>query len=325
MPFDTETQMQAFREAMTPGAMGGIYTGYRPGGGGAEVSPEYSQQPIETGVGTATRFNLSGDTGISDVTNLINSLTRRAQSQALSARIPGAAVMEEQSSRNIGTELRGELPADVLRQIQQQAAEGGVGRGTSGAPANEAAYLRALGLTSLDLTGRGQQELSAAYARNPAAPIFDPASLLITPYQGAQLGLQAGQLALGQTEAAQRAAYEQAQLARSGGGGGGRGGGGYYGGGEAAPPAAPAYYGSYATGPDYSPSAAWSPSAPPGVQQAAWWNSIGYGMPQPTETGTGSMTINGQPIDLNTGQPLTTDTGSGLYGPGSDSMADIGY
>lgn len=221
--FDTETQMQGFREAMSPGAMGGIYTGFHPGGT-AEVDPAYSSSPVETGVGTATRFNLSGDTGISDITNLINSLDRRAQSQALSARIPGAPGLEEQSSANIGSELRGQLPADVIRQLQQQAAEGGVGRGTSGAPANEAAYLRALGLTSLDLTGRGQQELSAAYARNPAAPIFDPASLLITPYQGAELGLQTGQLGLQQQEAQNRAMLEAAQLARSGGGGGGGGG-----------------------------------------------------------------------------------------------------
>jgi hypothetical protein len=40
-----------------------------------------------------------------------------------------------------------------------------------------------LGLTSLDLQQRGQQNLSAADARNPAAPLFNPESQLLTPYQ----------------------------------------------------------------------------------------------------------------------------------------------
>jgi hypothetical protein len=84
-----------------------------------------------------------------------------------------------------------------------------------GAPASWAAYQKALGLTSTDLQERGQRNLSAALARNPAARAMDAESQIITPYQQAQLDLEQ-----------QRLQLQRQQLAMSGRGGGG-GGGGY--------------------------------------------------------------------------------------------------
>jgi hypothetical protein len=55
-----------------------------------------------------------------------------------------------QTAGNLSGALRGELPPDVLNLLQQQAAEYGVGGGTSGSQFAGYAGLRNLGLTSLD-------------------------------------------------------------------------------------------------------------------------------------------------------------------------------
>jgi len=139
---------------------------------------------------------------ISSVMNLINSLNRTAQQQSNAARIPNAQDLEAQSSLNIGHELRGELSPDVIRLLQQQGAERGVGRGIGGSPNEIAAYLRALGLTSLDQQKTGQANLSAALGRNPGAPLFDPTGLIMTPYQSAQLAAEQQRIKLAQDQLA---------------------------------------------------------------------------------------------------------------------------
>ena len=58
--------------------------------------------------------------------------------------------------RGVASEyLSGQVPDDVVNQILQRAAERGIATGSPGSPNANAAYLRALGLTSLDLTGKG--------------------------------------------------------------------------------------------------------------------------------------------------------------------------
>ena len=195
------------------------YFGGPVGGGVSNFNPYGSASQAQA-------FNLAGGENLSALSDTINAITRNAQTQANQARIPGAANLEAQSSANIGSELEGQLPADVVRQLSQQAAERGVAIGSPASPNSRAALLRALGLTSLDLTGRGQAELSAAYGRNPAAPIFDPSTQLITPYQGAQLGAEQTRLEQEYQNERDRLAMERTQLARQGSFGGSRGGGG---------------------------------------------------------------------------------------------------
>lgn len=97
--------------------------------------------------------------------------------------IPDYTGMAAQSSQNIGAELRGELPQDVLDQIYRSAAERGIATGAPGSANEQAALLRSVGLTSLDLTGRGEQQLSGAVARSPIAQPFDISRLFVTPEQ----------------------------------------------------------------------------------------------------------------------------------------------
>jgi len=162
----------------------------------------------------SSKYNTSSASNIGAISDLVNSINLKAQQAANQARIPGAAGLETKSSANIGQELAGQVPTDVTNLLAQQAAETGTSTGMN----TNAAYLKALGLTSLGQEQAGQQNLSAAYARNPVAQTFDPTTQLLTPAQGAQLNL-------GYQTEADRAAEAQQQLAiEAARGSGGRGG-----------------------------------------------------------------------------------------------------
>ena len=116
--------------------------------------------------------------------------------------------------------LAGKVPIDVLNQLGQQAAQRGVATGSPTGANTNAAYLRALGLTSLDLMNQGQNQLTSALARNPAAPIYSAGELVTTPTQQSQIDLQLQQLAQQQKQfeanlelERQRLATQQANLA----------------------------------------------------------------------------------------------------------------
>jgi hypothetical protein len=112
-----------------------------------------------------------------------------AQSQYL-ANLPNYAANLNQASTNVGNELNGQLPQDVINQMQQGAAEHGVGGGFgANSPANQSAYLKALGLTSLGLEQQGQQGFEQLVAGTPTGPQFNPSSMMVTPedQQAAQL------------------------------------------------------------------------------------------------------------------------------------------
>jgi len=95
--------------------------------------------------------------------------------------LPGYGGMVGQSSRNIASKLAGVVPTDVLEQLQQGAAERGIGSGSYLDDNQSAAYLKALGLTSLDLQNQGESELTNAIKRTPTAQLFNPGSFLVSP------------------------------------------------------------------------------------------------------------------------------------------------
>ena len=170
------------------------------GGGYSSSSGSYSSggyRPLTDTVGSG---------GVTD----INAANRANQTLANQARIPGSAGLEAKSSSNIADQLMGKIPEDVLAMLGQGAGERAVGSGMIGAPASEAAYRRALGLTSIGQQEAGQKNLSAAYARNPGAPLYNAGEMVITPLQQAQLDLT-------------RRGQDISAANRGGGGGGGGG------------------------------------------------------------------------------------------------------
>lgn len=157
----------------------------------------------------------------------INSLNRLAQQLANNARIPGGQGLESLSSANISQALSGQIDPSVLSNLGQQAAQRGVVTGSPTGPSTNAAYLKSLGLTSYDLMNQGQNWLTQAVGRNPAAPLVNAANFAITPLQQKQIEQANQELALrAQALEIQRQQANRPQLPSSA-GGGGFGGGGY--------------------------------------------------------------------------------------------------
>lgn len=112
--------------------------------------------------------------------------------------LPGYESNLNQAATNTSQELQGQVPQDVQALLQEQAAERGVATGQSpGSPNTNAAYLQALGLTSLGQEQQGQSNLAQLIGETPTGPGFNPSSMFVTPEQQ-----QAAQLASNQEAAA---------------------------------------------------------------------------------------------------------------------------
>lgn len=117
----------------------------------------------------------------------LNELNIGQQQAANQARIPGAAGLEAQSSADIAALLN---PPAMFPEVDRRAAEVSAGRGIAGSSGAGATGVRMTDEERLRRMALGEQFLSAATARNPAAPIVDPMNFVITPYQQAGLDLQ---------------------------------------------------------------------------------------------------------------------------------------
>lgn len=93
--------------------------------------------------------------------------------------LPGYSNMVGQRSQNALSMLKGQIPNDVITQISQGAAERGIMGGSPASPNSNAAYLRALGLTSLDMMNQGSQQLTQSIADTPVPELWNPASLYV--------------------------------------------------------------------------------------------------------------------------------------------------
>lgn len=116
----------------------------------------------------------------------INQFMGNQALQQYNNNLPGYANAVGQRMQNVQSMLEGQLPQDVVQQIAQQSAERGIGGGQAGGPNTNAAYLRALGLNSLDLQQQGSQNLSQAIADTPTAELWNPASLWVPSVLAAQ-------------------------------------------------------------------------------------------------------------------------------------------
>lgn len=198
------------------------YTQFSPysGGGGAS---EFGYGTTPGTLSTATaQSNLAAAPYHVQLANVINAANRAAQQQANVARIPGAAGLEELSSRNIQEELSGQLSQSYLDQLYGNLAQSWGGRGFGvDTGALNAAALRAIGLTTEELRKQGQLDLTAAYDRNPAAKLFDISPYLTTPSVYSSAANERARLAEEAREFDAKLALEYASLAAKGAAGGG--------------------------------------------------------------------------------------------------------
>lgn len=143
-----------------------------------------------------------------------------AAGNQVNAQLPGYSGDLAAVGKNISSDLAGTVPEDVMAELQQQAAEHGVSTGG----ATGAAYLKALGLTSLGLQETGQKDLQSILTSLPGAAISQNPNFQPTTAQT----LDAGQQNSVWASAPDPSAAAAASLAavRSGFGAGSGGGGG---------------------------------------------------------------------------------------------------
>lgn len=144
-------------------------------------------------VSTPAQANVAAAPTLDALSQMVNRINRQAQTSM----IPGGEQMEQQSAQNIANLLSGQLPTSFTQNLQSSLAQQYGARGFApDTAAMNAAALRAMGLESQALQSKGEQELSAAYARHP---IYDISQSLLTPSAYASYQAQ-------QAEAAARAA-----------------------------------------------------------------------------------------------------------------------
>jgi len=138
--------------------------------------------PIGT-QGEAISGNMGNLASLYGLTGSLN--TNIAQQAALpfQLNLPNYGAMTGESSNNILSQLKGQVPSDVVNQLAQLSAERGVANGISGSPDANTALLAALGKTSMGLQQQGEQNLTAAMQRTPTGQQFNPASFLVNPAQ----------------------------------------------------------------------------------------------------------------------------------------------
>jgi hypothetical protein len=133
--------------------------------------------------------------------------TTNVQTQDWISQMPNYGALSSQASGLAGTQMAGEVPRDVIQLLQQQAAERGIATGMPGSDNANAAYLRALGLTSLGLQQQGIQNYANLLQTSPKTTtqtsetsnnvlkaIYEAAP---SPYAAAMANLQAQQQGLG--------------------------------------------------------------------------------------------------------------------------------
>lgn len=166
------------------------------GGGGAATlpagpvsayNPAYGGIPtVPNPTATAGAANAGNAANLPELEGTASNLNTFNQGQLLgqyNMAIPNYAALTQTASGNAMSALQGQVPQDVINLLTQQGAERGITGGMPGSDNSNAAYLRALGLTSLGQMQTGMQDLHQLSADAPIAPIFNPSSMFVTPDQ----------------------------------------------------------------------------------------------------------------------------------------------
>lgn len=155
--------------------------GYTPAYGGIPGVPD----PTASAAG-AIAGNSANLPGIESITGSIDTSNQAQLQQNYNMAIPNYSALTAQASNVAGQELNGQVPQDVISQLLQQAAERGIMTGGAGSPNTNAAYLRALGLTSIGQQQTGMGNLNQIVQDAPKAPLMDANNLLVTADQEQQ-------------------------------------------------------------------------------------------------------------------------------------------
>lgn len=102
----------------------------------------------------------------------------------LESAIPGYSPMQRSRANAIGSMIKGEIPQDVLNQVYKHSAAQSLGGGYGYAPAGRNLTARDLGLTSLDIMGKGLTGMQGLMSSTPLPRMMQANDIL--NFTGAQ-------------------------------------------------------------------------------------------------------------------------------------------
>lgn len=173
-----------------PGAIGGNpqQNLLGTGGTGGVLGELYGQVPgVADPTASAGAATVGNRQNLQDIANLsygADTISAAGAALPFSMNLPDYSGMLQSASGNTSAELSGEVPQDVVNLLQQQGAERGAATGQGpNSPNTNAAYLQALGLTSIGQQQTGQSNLSSLIGETPTGASFSPATMFVTPEQ----------------------------------------------------------------------------------------------------------------------------------------------
>lgn len=130
--------------------------------------------------------NLAALPTLEEIASGVDSFNLSQRNKALTAAIPGYTNLVAGESGTLGSWMRGEIPNDVIGQVERSGAAHAIEGGYGGSQMATNLTARDLGLTSLDLQGRAMSALPSYLntVGNLAVPKqFDVTSGFLTPQQ----------------------------------------------------------------------------------------------------------------------------------------------
>lgn len=138
----------------------------------AKIDPNQVQQQTVAG-------NLASFKDIAGLAAGVNTFNQDQLEALIDRALPGA---RQQIQSNIGSQLRGEIPADVAANVRNLTAARAQAGGYSGSGMSGNLTARELGLTSLNLINQGLSS-AESWLKTATAPQMDASSMFFTPQQ----------------------------------------------------------------------------------------------------------------------------------------------
>lgn len=152
--------------------------------------PKFKPINIESEQTKAVAANAATLPASEALASRVNTFNQSEYQRMLESALPGYANIQSRISKNIQSQLAGEIPEDVSMAVQRNAASQSFYGGFSGSGMAKNLTARDLGLTSLSLTQQGLDS-AARWMSTAKAPQFDVTSMFISPQE--RLQFQAGE------------------------------------------------------------------------------------------------------------------------------------
>lgn len=173
------------RKANRIGLMGNV-AGDILGGVTKPTVPDWKDILLSDEQGKAIAANQAALPGAEALVSASNSFSQDQITKMLEQAIPGYSAMVGSASGNIESMLKGEIPTDVSNAVRMNSASRALSGGFGGSDSARNLTSRDLGLTSLDLTGKGisaaetwMQNMNSLFRPS----MIDVSSMFVTPQQ----------------------------------------------------------------------------------------------------------------------------------------------